>query len=318
LESTALETKILFTSDLHASDTFFLKALSMAKRLSVDILFMSGDLTGKAIVPIVKVGDHYVSKFFGDDYTLKEADIAEFQQKVRNVGYYYYHCSKEEYDKLREDPSNVEKLFDVAMRNQLEGWIKKLDEVLPKALRVVMNPGNDDHFSVDDVLKNSERVMYTEGIVADLDDAHKMISCDWVNPTPWNSPRECSEAELEKKVRAEFQKVSSTERLVCDIHVPPFGTQLDLAPKLDKNLKPKTFFGQPVMDHVGSKAVYKVLKELQPKLALHGHIHESAGICRIGRTLCVNPGSEYVEGIMHGYYLKLTPDSVDYQPTVGG
>ena len=318
MESGALDTKILFTSDLHASDTFFLKTLTMAKRLTVDILFMSGDLTGKAIVPIVQVGDHFVSKFFGVDYKLAQNELVEFQQKVRNVGYYYYICPKEEYENLREDPANIEKLFDSAMRTQLEDWIKKLDEVLPKNVRVIMNPGNDDHFSVDDVLKKSERVMYTEGIVAEIDDAHKMISCDWVNVTPWNSPRECNEDELEKKLRVEFQKISSTERLVCDIHVPPFGTQLDLAPKLDKNLKPKTFFGQPIMVHVGSKAVLKVLKELQPKLTLHGHIHESAGTCRIGRTLCVNPGSEYVEGIMHGYFLKLTPDTVDYQPIVGG
>ncbi len=290
----------------------------MAKRLSVDVLFLSGDLTGKAIVPIVRIGDHYVSKFFGADYTLTEPEVAGFEQKVRNVGYYYYVCSKEEYEDLREAPGAIDKLFDSAMRKQLEEWIKKLDEVLPKTLRVIMNPGNDDHFSVDDVLKNSERIMYTEGKVAEIDDTHKMISCEWVNTTPWSSPRECSEEELEKKLRLEFQKIASTEKLVCDIHVPPFGTQLDLAPKLDKNLKPKTFFGQPVMVHVGSKAVLKVLKELQPKLTLHGHIHESAGTCRIGRTLCVNPGSEYVEGIMHGYFLKLTLDSVDFQPIMGG
>jgi Icc-related predicted phosphoesterase len=313
-----METKILFTSDLHASETFFLKTLTTAKNLKVDVLLVSGDLTGKAIVPIVQVGDRYFSNFFGRDYKLTENEVEKFKQDVRKVGYYYYQCSNERYKELKAKPELVDKLFDEVMKNELEEWIKKINDVLPQGMKVIMNPGNDDHFSVDDVLRNADRIVCTEGKVEDLDGTHQLISCEWANPTPWDSPRECSEAELEKKLRTEFKKVSSTENLLCDIHVPPYNTSLDLAPKLDKNMQPKRFLGQPETEHVGSKSVRKVLEEYQPKLGLHGHIHESAGIYKLGRTLCVNPGSEYIEGIMHGYFLKITENSIDYQPIMGG
>jgi len=35
-------------------------------------------------------------------------------------------------------------------------------------------------------------------------------------------------------------------------------------------------------------------------LGLHGHIHESSGMRKLGSTTLVNPGSEYAEGILRG------------------
>jgi Icc-related predicted phosphoesterase len=51
---------------------------------------------------------------------------------------------------------------------------------------------------------------------------------------------------------------------------------------------------------VGSTACRKVIERAQPLLSLHGHIHESRGTFKLGRTLCINPGSEYTEGILRG------------------
>jgi len=107
-------------------------------------------------------------------------------------------------------------------------------------------------------------------------------------------------------------------QLVCDFHPPPFNTTIDLAPKLGKNMQPKMFMGQPQYEHVGSTAVRKVIEEFQPKMGLHGHIHESPGIFKLGRTMCFNPGSEYLEGTMYGYLLTLTPEGIDQQPLIGG
>jgi Icc-related predicted phosphoesterase len=204
------------------------------------------------------------------------------------------------------------------MQQTIENWLTKIDEILPKDMRVIMNPGNDDTFAIDEVLKNSKRVEYTLGRCVDLDDKHSLVACDWVNPTPWDSPRECEEKELEKRLRTELQRASSMEHLICDFHAPPYNTVLDIAPKLGKDMRPQFFMGTPMMDHVGSTSVSKVLKEYQPKLALHGHIHESAGVCNVKRTFCINPGSAYVEGIMHGCLVTLTPDSVDHQLIIGG
>ena len=65
------------------------------------------------------------------------------------------------------------------------------------------------------------------------------------------------------------------------IHMPPYGERLDI-----------TYRGGT---GVGSKALYEFLKKHQPKLALHGHIHESPEVtgrwhAKIGRTICIQPG----------------------------
>jgi len=280
---------------------------------------MCGDLTGKAIVPIVNLEENtYVTNFFGVDYRMKKEEVPKLEKEIRKVGYYYYHCGRPEYEEFRKNPEKVTQLFDKVMRQTIENWLAKVDEVLPKDVRVLMNPGNDDTFAIDEVIKTSKRVEYTLGRCVDLDDKHSVVACDWVNPTPWNSPRECKEGELEKRLRAEVQRAPTTENLICDFHAPGYNTPLDLAPRLGKDLRPKYFMGTPIMDHVGSTAVRKVLEDVQPKLALHGHIHESPGVCNLKKTVCVNPGSEYVEGIMHGCLVTLKPDGLDTQLVVGG
>lgn len=314
------ETKILFATDVHGGETFFGKILSVAKSFKVNILLISGDLTGKAIVPIVRDNDGlYFTSFFGVNYTdVKEDELSSIEDKVRRVGYYSFRCSLKEYEGFKAEPKRIDELFRQLIQDTLNNWIQKIETILPADVRVIMNPGNDDDFAVDEVLKKSKRVEYTIERAVDLDDHHQMVGCEWVNPTPWNSPRECTEEVLEKKLRTEMGRVSDMTNLVCDIHAPPYDTPLDLAPRLNKNLQPKTFIGQPVYDHVGSKSVRKIFREYQPLLGLHGHIHESASKCNIGRTICVNPGSEYNEGIMHGYILTLTPTNVDCQPVIGG
>jgi len=312
------KTKILFATDLHG-DTYFLKILSVAKSREVNVVMMCGDLTGKAIIPIVKLSDDlFVTNFFGTDYRLKKDELPKMQDDIRKVGYYYYHCNRPEYEELRDKPERMNELFDKLMQQTIENWMNKVEEVLPKDIRVIMNPGNDDTFAIDEALKTSKRVEYTLGKCVNLDDTHSVVSCDWVNPTPWSSPRECNEGELERRLRAEFQRASSAENLVCDFHAPPYNTMLDIAPKLDKNLRPKYSMGHPETEHVGARAVRKVLTEFQPKLALHGHIHESAGACNIKRTVCINPGSQYVEGVMRGCLVTLTPDGLEHQLISGG
>lgn len=313
------ETKILFSTDLHGADTYFLKILSVAKNSKVNIVMMCGDLTGKAIVPIVKLNeDLYVTNFFNTDYRLKKEELPKMEKEIRKVGYYYYHCSRPEYEEFRAKPDRLTELFDKVMQETIANWLAKVDEILPKDIRVLMNPGNDDTFAIDEVLKKSGRVEYTLEKCVQLDDKHSLVACDWVNPTPWASPRECKEGELEKRLRTELARAPSMEHLVCDFHAPGYNTTLDLAPRLGKDLRPKYFMGTPIMDHVGSTAVRKVLEEFQPELALHGHIHESPGVCNLKRTTCINPGSEYVEGIMHGVIVTLKPDGLEHQLLTGG
>jgi Icc-related predicted phosphoesterase len=51
--------------------------------------------------------------------------------------------------------------------------------------------------------------------------------------------------------------------------------------------------------------VREAIEEGQPALSLHGHIHEARGNTRIGRTLCINPGSSYEQGQLLGAVVDL-------------
>jgi hypothetical protein len=69
---------------------------------------------------------------------------------------------------------------------------------------------------------------------------------------------------------------------------------------LDEDFRPIVKGGSPVIAGVGSSAVRDAIAAYQPMLTLHGHIHESRGEARIGRSLALNPGSEYSEGVLRG------------------
>jgi Icc-related predicted phosphoesterase len=113
-------------------------------------------------------------------------------------------------------------------------------------------------------------------------------------------------------------RLEHPETAIFNLHPPPHGTKLDLAPKLDEHLSVVTSAGATVMEHVGSTAVAETLDRHQPLLSLHGHIHESAGQIRLGRTTAINPGSEYGEGVLRGALVRVGGGRIhSYQATSG-
>jgi len=265
-----------------------------------------GDLTGKAIVPIVKRESDWYSRPFGktERYFTKE-EVEKKIQEIREEGFYAIEMSESQAQECQQDEKKMEALFENVMCETMDRWLSMIEEQVPKEIKVIVSPGNDDHFAIDEVIKKHERVIYPLNKIVDIDDKYKLISCEWVNPTPWLTPRECSEEELMKKLDQEFSQVDSHENVLCNLHAPPFGTTLDIAPRLDKNLKPIAHFGNPEMESVGSKSVKAAIMKYQPLLGLHGHIHECSAHLHLGRTLCVNPGSDYRRGILRGYVVDL-------------
>jgi Icc-related predicted phosphoesterase len=108
-----------------------------------------------------------------------------------------------------------------------------------------------------------------------------------------------------------ISRVEHMENCIFNLHCPPFDTPLDEAPELDKTLKPVVRTGGEVsMIHVGSTTVRQLIEKRSPLLGLHGHIHEARGFIKIGRTLCINPGSEYGEGLLRGALLNIDKKGV--------
>jgi len=71
------------------------------------------------------------------------------------------------------------------------------------------------------------------------------------------------------------------------------------------DFKVQTRGGTPMTIPVGSTAVRSVIEQVQPLVGLHGHVHDSRGACKLGRTLCINPGSDYPHGILRGAILSI-------------
>jgi Icc-related predicted phosphoesterase len=305
------KTRFMFATDLHGSETVWRKFLNSAKLFQCDALVLSGDMTGKVMVPIIDQGDGtYRATLLNEEYTLKSQDLEEFKKKCRMLCYIPYVTSRDEAERISRDEKYREDLFERLECEIVEYWLSLIPERVPENVRIVISPGNDDKHSIDEVIKKNGRVIFGEEEVVALDDEHEVLCCGWSNPTPFDSPRECSEEELEQRLEAVAAKVKDMSRCVFCIHVPPYDSQLDMAPLTDKNRKVVSKGGRPQMVPVGSKAVRKLIEKYQPLVGLHGHIHESPGFVHIGKTECLNPGSEYGEGVFKGYLVEIEGDKI--------
>lgn len=299
--------KLFFAADVHNSEMVFRRFLSVPKLYDVDVLILSGDLTGKSIVPIVEKSDgSYECRYGGN---VMKADNREKLEHIRlellNKGIYPYVCTEQELEELKSNPNKVEKLFKEVIVDRIRDWVERLEEHVPPDVQVFLTPGNDDIFEIDPPIERSSRGMYPLGRLVELKDSYAMLSFDYSNPTPWDTPREDSEKGLWKRLKKLADLVDRDwSKVICNFHVPPYGTSIDLAPKLDKNLRPVYSFGEPEMVNVGSKSIKRFMEEYQPLIGLHGHIHEAAGYDKIGKTIVFNPGSEYTAGILRGLLLE--------------
>jgi len=304
-------TRFLFATDLHGSEEVWRKFLNSSKHFDLNALVLSGDMTGKLIVPIVKTPEGtYRGSLHGKDYVMEEKDLPPFEEQVRRASYIPYRTTPEEAEEIAAKEDVREKLFERLQMEIVGHWLTLIPPRVPDKCRVVLSPGNDDKFGIDDVIKSYPRVIYGEENVVHLDDEHEVACFGWTNPTPWNSPRECSEEELWEKLEKVIAQVHNLRSAVFCLHCPPYDSQIDLAPKLNPDLTPVYAHGRPVMIPAGSKSIRRAIEKYQPLIGLHGHIHESAGFVRIGRTQCLNPGSEYGEGVLRAYLVELDREKI--------
>ncbi|MCW4045077.1 MAG: metallophosphoesterase [Candidatus Bathyarchaeota archaeon] len=298
-------TRILFATDMHGSEGVWRKFLNAAAMLKVNAAICGGDLTGKMIVPIVEQDDKkYAYYFMGKNHIVEKNELDAAFRNIRGIGYYPYLTNSAKYEEMTRDSKKVDEVFHEVMISTLKNWLDLIPQKLPPETKVIVCPGNDDRSGVDELVNSHKAVLNGEGNIINIDETHEMVSCGWVNPSPWKTAREEEEDKLEERLEKYISKVKNKENAIFNFHAPPYKTKLDDAPQLDENLNPIIQSGSVVMVPVGSKAVRKTIEKHQPFLALHGHIHESAGSMKIGRTYCVNPGSEYAEGILRAFLVE--------------
>jgi len=305
--------RIFFASDVHGSEVCFRKFVNAGKAYKANVLILGGDITGKMIIPILQQEPGtYAADFSSRTWIIRnKEELENFMKMVRNSGYYPYLTSELEFTELSADRNKVNKLFSELMLETVRRWVKIAEERLRgTGISCYVTPGNDDRFIIDDAFSQSDYVVNPEGRVVSIAGACEMISTGFSNITPWKTQRELSEEELEKKIENMASNVKNIETCIFNLHCPPFDTLIDRAPQLDETLKVVTKSGEKVMIPVGSVAARNTIKKYQPLLGLHGHIHESRGIEKLGRTLCLNPGSEYNEGILRGVIINLENGAV--------
>lgn len=299
-------TRLFFCTDLHGSEVCFRKFLHAGRVYEAQVVIMGGDCTGKMIIPLVHTGNGtYVCEWSAGKFELHdEAAIAEQESAIKNNGLYPVRMELDDYEALQSDPARLTALFHEVMMDTLRGWLELAESRLGRSgLELIITPGNDDDYEVDDVLAASGFVESPEGTVIRIADGHELLSVGWSNPTPWETPREYPEERLADRIRELAEQIEDMDKAIFNIHVPPYNSGLDSAPELVDATRTRR--GGAIMQSVGSRAVREAILEYQPMLSLHGHIHESRGVQQLGRTVCINPGSNYSEMILQGVVVDI-------------
>ncbi|HEX2425918.1 MAG TPA: metallophosphoesterase [Actinomycetota bacterium] len=318
-------TRIFYAADLHGSSPTWRKFVNAAAFYGAEALVFGGDLMGKALVPIVRTGDRVRAEIDGERVETDVAVLPILAERIEIRGHYWKVMDPDEHARLAEDPLLIEGETQELARERLRAWIAFARERLDGTdVRVFLTGGNDDAPAVLEVLEgeHDDRIVPSEGVVVRLDDDHTMITVGLSTPTPWDTPREASEPEIERAIEDALAGVPDTSRCVFNLHCPPKDTILDRCLKLEvvpgQLPRPIREGGRFVTTGGGSVAVRQAIERHQPLVALHGHIHESPGRLKIGRTLCFNPGSEYGQGRLEGVLMRLDASRVAaYQHTSG-
>lgn len=312
---------LFFATDIHGSEMCWRKFVAAAEFYQADLLILGGDFTGKLIIPIVADQGRYRASFMGRDHQLAEDDLPAFKRRVADAGFYATRTDPDRFDELQADQDQVDNLFRDEITRRLIDWIAYARSKLEgSGIRILTAPANDDPYFIDEVIADhgGDLLVNVENEVVEIAPGHEMISTGYTNRTPWDTPREFGEDIILTRINDMAERLSNPETAIFNLHPPPYGTKLDLAPKLNERLEVTTSAGATVMEHVGSQAVHDAIDRHQPLLSLHGHIHESAGRDRIGLTTAINPGSEYGEGILKGALIRIGGGLIhSYQATSG-
>jgi len=316
-------TRIYIASDLHAAEKAWRKFINAIKAdvYRANVALLAGDLTGKAIVPLVERDGGYEAEVLGVHRRARgDEELAQLRRDIADLGYYSFLTTDAEAERLATDEHAREELLERLMTERVHEWMALATERLAdSSTPLYLIPGNDDEFTIDDALNTpGYGPVNGDGKVLDIPGDLQLLSSGWSNHTPWATPREESEEQLFERLDALAQRVRDPRRAIFMIHVPPHDSGLDEAPLLDENLRPTISAGDVLRGPVGSTAVRQIIEKYQPALSVHGHIHESGGERRIGNTLAINPGSEANHGILRGYLVDIGKKGVELAQRVEG
>jgi uncharacterized protein len=149
---------------------------------------------------------------------------------------------------------------------------KVLDEVRACCSKVLAVPGNLDQPETFSYFEREGIALHGKGIIID---GVGLFGCGGSNLTPFKTPSEFTEEEIYAALARGYAAVCEVRPLIMVCHTPPLETRCD-----------RIVSGKAV----GSAAARRFIEEHQPEVCISGHIHESAGVDRIGQTIVLNAG----------------------------
>ncbi len=332
--------RIFFCTDIHGAESVWKKFLNAGKHLKSDVLILGGDITGKRIIPIIEQPDGTWrgmkwARWKNQEVIMKsEREVKDFEEYSRSIGSYTCQITPEENEELSSPESvfiedrlskpvkggPLDKLFKRLISESLHRWLNMIDDVMPDGSRrvpertkIILCTGNDDSFIVDRIINKDHRVYLGDERNINLDGNHEMISYGWTTPTPWQSYRETTEEIIKEKIDELASTINDMENSIFCFHCPPYDTLLD---KTLVSRSKNRLVGFGSFYSIGSKSVKQAIQRYQQLLSLHGHVHKlvtvshSPGCIMIGRTHCMNPGSEYSANILNGFLLDLRNNEI--------
>jgi Icc-related predicted phosphoesterase len=311
--------RLYYASDIHGTETLWRKFLHAARVYEAGVLVMGGDVTGKVVVPLVEDGGAHVAELFGRaERAGTGEELDDLERRIRANGMYPHRMSSAEVGRVAALSEEArEAWFAEVMLVTFERWLALAEARLADApVRCFVMPGNDDPPAVDGAIERAARVEGCDGRVVEFG-GYRMVSVGYSNRTPFDSPRELDEDELYRRICGLADEAGDMDRCLFNLHVPPYDSTLDTCAALDDHLEVVMAGSEPKLIAAGSTAVREAIERYQPLASLHGHIHESAGATRIGRTLCINPGSDYHTGRIAGCLLQLRGGGVRHQFVTG-
>jgi Icc-related predicted phosphoesterase len=315
---------VYFATDIHGSEVCFRKFVAARQVYGADQLILGGDLTGKMVVPVVRRDEGaYEAELHGQVHRVGDDRLDELRRRIRDGGFYPVVMSPAEL--AAYDPAALERTFADEMARSIEDWDRYAGEHAVAEREILVAPGNDDPYEIDAVLARATAFRLVEGervTIGSGDVTYDVVSTGVSNRTPWETHRELEEDALEAHLRALLDGADPA-RTILNVHVPPFASGLDEGPDVagigaDGVVEQRKSLGTALTRPVGSTAVRRVIEDFQPLLSLHGHIHEGRGAVTIGATTCINPGSDYPEGVLRGAIVRFDATGiVNHQLTAG-
>src|SRR5512142_2962889 len=138
--------KLFFATDVHGSEICWKKFIGAAKFYEADVLILGGDMTGKAIIPIIAQGGGKYKVTLLDQETILESkeDVDKMASTIQNRGYYPYVTDPDEVAQIASQPGRSDELFLQEALNTMRHWMDYADARLAgSGIRAFVCPGND-------------------------------------------------------------------------------------------------------------------------------------------------------------------------------